>query len=305
LGVWGRRSALYLAIVAVPVAAAVPASATNTAPGADVGRRSVFGLAGPMVQGGHAIGRLPAGAHQLTFAGRPVGVAPDGRFIIGFGRDAPAIGLLEARGAGGQVLRETVRIGRRAFAAEEVPALRPFATTRPPSDEAAARRRVELANIRVARLASGPMTHWAEAFRWPAVGRISGTYGSQRLVNGRPINTHYGVDVAAPVGTPVVAPAGGRVKLAAADFSLEGGIVILDHGHGLMSSFLHLSRIDVKTGRHVAAGDAIGAIGNTGRSTGPHLHWAMHWGRTRIDPALFVPPMMTAAGPGSARDGLP
>lgn len=248
-------------------------------------------LTGPIVQGGYAIGRLPKGSTELDFAGQPVRIAADGRFIIGFGRNAPPTGWLEARMADGKIVRQAVPIGRRAFSAEEVPGLRHFVPPTPPSAEAQALRRVELANIRAARFGNSAALHWAERFRWPVLGRVSAEFGSQRRVDGKPVSTHYGVDVAAPIGTLVRAPAGGRVKLAAADYSLEGGIVIIDHGHGLTSTFLHLSRLDVKTGHRLAAGDSFGAVGNTGRSTGPHLHWSMHWGRTRIDPALFVEPM--------------
>lgn len=255
---------------------------------------SDFQLTGELTQGGFAIGRLPAGASDLRLDGSPILVAPDGRFLIGFGRDAPPSAMLEARSAAGGRLRQRFAVTQRVFPAEKVAGLKKF-DQQPMSRAAVARRQVELANIRMARIMSGPALHWTEPLIWPVSGRLSGHYGSQRLLNGAPIGTHFGVDIAAPAGTPVVAPAAGRVKLAASGYSLEGGIVILDHGFGLMSTFLHLSRVDVKPGTHVASGMRIGAVGSTGRSTGPHLHWAMHWGRTHIDPALFVGPIDTAA----------
>ena len=138
-------------------------------------------------------------------------------------------------------------------------------------------------------------TGWTERFAWPATGRISGIYGSQRILGGVPRNPHAGVDVASPAGTPVKAPAAGVVVLASPPkFSLEGNLLIIDHGHSLFSSFLHLSRIDVKSGDKVVQGQRVGAIGATGRATGPHLHWAMSWGEVRVDPQLLVPPMTTA-----------
>lgn len=290
-------------LLATSLTVAAPANAA-----ADQSVGAPFELSGPMMQGGYAIGRLPAGDMQLDFAGQPVRVAPDGRFIIGFGREAPSTGWLEARTRDGKLLRQPVAIGRRTFASENIPGLRKFVSPPKPTAEALARRRVEIANIRAARFGVSPSLNWTESFRWPVLGRVSAEFGSQRIVDGKLISTHYGVDVAAPAGTLITAPAGGRVKLAAPDYSLEGGIVIVDHGHGLSSTFLHLSRLDVRTGAQLKRGDPIGAVGSTGRSTGPHLHWAMHWGRTRIDPALFVEPMAvtlasTSSSPQAAEHG--
>jgi murein DD-endopeptidase MepM/ murein hydrolase activator NlpD len=130
-----------------------------------------------------------------------------------------------------------------------------------------------------------------EGLSWPAKGRISGVYGSQRFYNGNPGNPHYGVDIARPTGTPVYSPGPGLVTLAEPDLFYSGGTVILDHGYGLSSSFLHMSRIDVAVGDVLEVGDLIGAIGATGRATGPHLDWRMSWFNQRIDPQLLVPPM--------------
>jgi murein DD-endopeptidase MepM/ murein hydrolase activator NlpD len=126
---------------------------------------------------------------------------------------------------------------------------------------------------------------------WPATGRISGVYGSQRFYNGTPGNPHYGVDVARPTGTPVHAPGPGVVTLAEPDLFYSGGTIILDHGYGLSSSFLHMSQIDVRVGDVLETGDIMGAIGATGRATGPHLDWRMSWFNQRVDPQLLVPPM--------------
>jgi murein DD-endopeptidase MepM/ murein hydrolase activator NlpD len=127
-------------------------------------------------------------------------------------------------------------------------------------------------------------------FIWPAKGPISGVYGSQRILNGEPRAPHYGLDIAAPEGSPIVAPAPGIVRLVAPDFFLTGGTVILDHGFGVQSAFIHMSRVDVKDGQVLQQGDLIGHVGKTGRATGPHLHWGMTWGTVRLDPQLWVPP---------------
>ena len=131
-------------------------------------------------------------------------------------------------------------------------------------------------------------TDYAAPFAWPARGRISGVYGSQRILNGEPRRPHFGVDVAAPTGTPVYAPAPGIVTLAHEDMYFSGGTLIIDHGHGLSSSFLHLSEILVEAGTYVSRGDLIARIGATGRASGPHLDWRMNWLDRRVDPQRLV-----------------
>ncbi|MCG8506759.1 MAG: M23 family metallopeptidase, partial [Sphingomonadales bacterium] len=132
---------------------------------------------------------------------------------------------------------------------------------------------------------------WAAGFVWPAIGRVSGVYGSQRILNGEPRFPHYGLDVAAPTGAPVVAPNSGRVVLAEPDFLLEGGIVIIDHGFGVTSTLFHLSSVDVAVGQEVARGQRIGAVGATGRASGPHVDWRVNWNKVRLDPELLIGPM--------------
>ena len=135
-------------------------------------------------------------------------------------------------------------------------------------------------------------------FQWPVEGRISGVYGSQRILNGIPKRPHFGIDIAAPAGTPIRAPAVGLVTLAADDHYYTGGTVILDHGHGLTSAFLHLQEVRVAPGQTVAQGEVIGTLGATGRATGPHLDWRINWFDQRLDPAFFVPPMPAPDGSG-------
>jgi murein DD-endopeptidase MepM/ murein hydrolase activator NlpD len=151
----------------------------------------------------------------------------------------------------------------------------------------------ELERIAAARAVDTGATGWRERFRWPATGRLSGLFGSQRVYRGVPGSFHSGADVALPTGAPVVAPASGVVVLAAdpaRPFTLEGNLLIVDHGGGLSSAFLHLSRIDVALGERVTAGQRIGAVGATGRATGPHLHWGLRWRNARLDPLLVAGP---------------
>ena len=161
-----------------------------------------------------------------------------------------------------------------------------------PSADFQRRRPGELAQIEAARAIESPVEGWRQRLVWPVTGRISGLFGAQRIYRGEPGSYHSGVDVARPSGTPVVAPADGVVVLAAASpFTLEGNLLIIDHGMGLNSAFLHLSRIDVPVGTRVRQGQTVGAIGATGRASGPHLHWAMKWRDARIDPLLIAGPM--------------
>jgi murein DD-endopeptidase MepM/ murein hydrolase activator NlpD len=154
-------------------------------------------------------------------------------------------------------------------------------------------KRIERDNhlIGVARARDTDEDWFAEDFGWPVKGPLTGFYGSQRILNGVPKRPHYGLDIAAGEGTAIHAPLGAIVSMAEKDMYFTGGTVILDHGRGVSTSYLHMSRLDVKVGDRLAKGDPIGAIGHTGRATGPHLCWRLNWFAERLDPALVVPPM--------------
>jgi murein DD-endopeptidase MepM/ murein hydrolase activator NlpD len=147
---------------------------------------------------------------------------------------------------------------------------------------------IENKKIKKVRMRDSNFSFWKSGFVWPAKGRISGVYGSQRILNGRPKQPHYGIDIAAPRGSLVVAPAGGVVALAEPDLYYSGGTIIIDHGHGLTSAFLHMDKLFVVVGDVVSQSQPIGTIGSTGRSTGPHLDWRINWFEKRIDPTLLV-----------------
>jgi murein DD-endopeptidase MepM/ murein hydrolase activator NlpD len=157
------------------------------------------------------------------------------------------------------------------------------------SEEYRRRREGELARIAAARAVTSPVNGWRQAFVWPASGRFSGRFGSQRIYRGEPASFHTGLDIAPGAGAPVVAPADGKVVLAGPPmFSLEGNLVIIDHGMGLNSAFLHLASFEVRQGDEVRQGQKIGTVGATGRATGPHLHWSVKWQDARIDPQMLV-----------------
>lgn len=243
-------------------------------------------LSGTLSQGGVATGSVPKGTAGLTLDGKPAPVAADGRFLIAFDRDAAPDAKLVARLADGRMVERSIKVAPRAWRIERIDApLRPVKS----SEAFLALRRPELARIAAARAKATDAAGWRQTFIWPRIGRISGLFGAQRIYQGQPGAYHGGVDVAGATGDPVVAPADGVVILAAdKPFTLEGRLLMIDHGMGLNSAFLHLSRIDVKEGDHVRQGQRIGAIGATGRATGPHLHWGMKWNDARIDPLLVA-----------------
>ena len=224
--------------------------------------------------------------------GREVPVASDGAFLIGIDRDAGPVQIVEhSVGCGHTGIGQSethLMITPRRWNLQRVNVARNLPRE---GDESWTRREAEVLRTQAARARQTDATGWRQRFIWPARGRISGRFGSQRIYRGEPGSYHGGVDVAAATGAPVVAPADGVVVLAAPGFSLEGNLVIVDHGSGLSSSFLHLSRIDVSEGQSIRQGERIGAVGATGRATGPHLHWALNWNGAKLDPERVVPAM--------------
>ncbi len=248
-------------------------------------------LEGDFLQGGLVYGATEPSA-RVTLDGRAVRISPAGRFIIGFGRDAPATAILELTLPEGRRERRRLEITKRQYKVQRIDGL-PTKMVTPPK-AALARIRVENARIAAARAVDRPETWYESGFLWPAIGPISGVFGSQRILNGQPRRPHYGVDVAAPAGSPVVAPAGGLVVIAEADMYYTGGTVLIDHGHGLTSVYSHLKEVRVSVGDQLRQGDPIGSVGATGRVTGAHLDWRLNWFDQRLDPALLVPPMPKA-----------
>lgn len=249
-------------------------------------------LTGGFVQGGLVRGQTLPGA-KATLDGEPVPVSADGKFLLGFGRDHGASALLVVTLDDGSVVRRAIEIADREFKIEKIDGLDQSKVSGFTAEQLAkiAADKEKKAAARASR-SNEPM--WATAFAWPVTGRISGVFGSQRILNGEPQNMHGGVDVAAPAGTPIKAPAPGVVRLAEADMYFEGGLVFLDHGQKLESAFMHLSRLDVKPGDRVEKGQVIGAVGATGRATGPHMHWSLKWADTLVDPQLVAGEMPVA-----------
>lgn len=295
-----QRAALALLIVAaswVPlvdieaksVPAVRPAAAVPLAsPGAPV--RGDFALTGAPEQGAVLIGQAPTGTRTLTLDGKAIPVADDGRFLIAFDRDAGTGARLVATLADGREVERFIAVAAGRWRLEQINA--PYRGSATSDADFERRRPAELAQIAAARNMPVMSDGWRQKFRWPVTGRLSGFFGSQRVYQGKPGTYHGGTDVAVPAGTPFVAPADGVVVLAAATpFTLEGNLLIVDHGMGLSSAFLHCQRLDVKVGDRVAQGQVLGAVGRTGRATGPHMHWGLKWRDARLDPGKLAGPM--------------
>ena len=245
-------------------------------------------LDGVLTQGGLMRGQATPGS-LVTLDGKPVRVAATGHFAFGFGREAGPTATLAIVEPGGRTDIRTLAIAPRSFDIQRITGLPERMVTPKPEDLERIRRDSQM--VATARKNDYPEIWFAEPFDWPAKGRISGVYGSQRILNGEPRAPHYGIDIAAPVGTPILAPLPGRVTLADTDQYFTGGTVILDHGHGISSTFLHLQTVTVTVGDVLPRGAPIGTLGATGRVTGPHLDWRINWFDVRLDPALVVPPM--------------
>ena len=247
--------------------------------------------AGPSVfptevsQGALVIGKVPPGS-RVRYGERALRVSGYGSVVFGVGRDEPGPLRVDVERPDGAAESIAIAVTPRDWPVEHVNGVPPR-TVNPPA-AIAARIKREQAQVTAARLRDEARPDFAQAFQWPVKGRISGRFGNGRVYNGQPGAGHSGMDIAVASGSPVRAPAAGVITFAATDLYLTGGTLLLDHGFGVSSNFLHLSRIDVKQGDRVEQGQVIAAVGATGRATGPHLHWGMNWFDVRIDPLLVL-----------------
>lgn len=264
------------------------ASDAASPPGPVVSPASRLTLEGQAIQGGLMFGEVPAGT-RVKFNGRSIMVSDDGRFLIGFGRDNKSRAKLAMVYPDGRKEKHLIKVRKRQYRIQRIDGL--------PKGKVSGFSKADLKRIRgdsraakKARALRDRRLDWQQSFAWPVEGIITGVYGSQRILNGKPRRPHFGVDIARPTGTPVGAPAAGVVTLVR-DMFFSGNTVIIDHGYGLSSSFLHMSKVYVKVGDRLKQGDLVGEIGATGRVTGPHLDWRMNWLDQRVDVQLLVPPM--------------
>jgi murein DD-endopeptidase MepM/ murein hydrolase activator NlpD len=267
-------------------AASAATTTEDTSPAAAVvagDQRIVFPAAAS--QGALVFGKVPGGS-IVRYAGRVLRPTPYGTVVFGIGRDESGPVRVDVQRPDGLSESASITVTPRDWPIERIDGVPPATVNPPPA--IAERIEREQAMVVAARERDDDRADFVQGFVWPVQGRISGRFGNQRVYNGSPKSPHSGMDIAVPQGTPVLAPAAGIVTFANADLYLTGGTVLLDHGHGVSSNFLHLSRIDVKVGDRVEQGQVIGAVGATGRATGPHLHWGMNWFDVRIDPLLVL-----------------
>ncbi len=257
-------------------------------------------LEGPPTQGALIRGFAGPGA-RIALNGRALRVAPDGHFIFGFGRDAPPRATLDVIFRDGSRLHRVLEIAPRHYDVRRIDNLPPAQVT--PPLEALARIKREAAEIDAAFAQRSDSVAFEMPLEWPVAGIITGVYGSRTLLNGEPRQPHLGVDINAPAGTPVKAAAAGVVSLAEPAMFFTGGTVILDHGYGLSTLYVHLQNVAVRVGDRVTQGEIIGEVGATGRATGPNLHWGLSWGEVRLDPALAAGPMPQPGGANPAIAG--
>ena len=274
----------WIAVIGLSAFLHVPSAAAQAPAGpAAADTRIVFPAS--VQQGAMVIGKVPPGS-QVEYAGRTLRSTGYGTVVFGVGRDQAGPVQVTVRRPDGSRDDATIAVSARDWPLQHVNGVPPKTVDPPP--EIAERIRREQARVAAARERDDDRSDFARPFAWPVQGRISGRFGNQRVFNGTPKSPHSGMDIAAGQGTPIKAPAAGTVTLAEKNFYLTGGTVMIDHGHGISSNFLHLSRLDVKVGDVVKQGDVVGAVGSTGRSTGPHLHWGMTWFDVKIDPLLVL-----------------
>ena len=260
-------------------------AAQDAVPATPVSQEERIVFPASVSQGTLVFGKVPPGS-RVRYRDRALRTTGYGTVVFGVGRDETGPLKVDVTTPSGRTESVSIAVTPRDWPVERVNGVPPKTVNPPPA--IAARIEREQAMVTAARVRDDERADFALPFQWPVQGRISGRFGNARVYNGQPGAGHSGMDIAAPNGAPIKAPAGGIVTFASPDLYLTGGTVLLDHGHGVSSNFLHLSRIDVKVGDRVEPGQVIGAVGATGRATGPHLHWGMNWFDVRIDPLLVL-----------------
>ncbi len=244
-------------------------------------------LRGDAIEGGLVMARTAPG-NVVTLDDAVIPATADGLFIIGFHRDSDQPVTIKIIQRDGNIQLTVLTPEQRDYDIQHIDGLQKDMVT--PPDSVIARIKSDQAAVAAARQKTATIGDFWLGIDWPVTGQISGVFGSQRILNGNPRQPHYGIDIAAPSGTPVQAPASGLVTLVK-DLYFSGWTVIINHGLGLNSSFLHLDHVVINSGDSVSRGDVIGAVGSTGRSTGPHLDWRLDWQGRRIDASLVAGPI--------------
>ena len=244
----------------------------------------IINLEGDFIQGGLVKGQTNKNI-TIKFKDKILRKTSNGEFVIGFGRDHPANAYLTLE-INNKLITKSFKIKKRIYKTQKINGLRKKMVTPPKSFYERIIR--ENKSIKEVRNLNSNVDFVFQKFSWPTKGVISGVFGSQRILNGKPKRPHYGIDIAAKKGATVVAPTESIVRMAEKDLYYTGGTIMLDHGHGLTSVYSHLSSINVKVGDKILKNQKIGEVGSTGRSTGPHLDWRVNWFDQRLDPLLLL-----------------
>lgn len=242
-------------------------------------------LKGHLTQGGLVTGQL-TNVKQVKLNDTNLAITPGGHFVFGFGRDEALTHTLSWQTSDGQWHKQPLIITKRDYDIDKITGVEKKYVSPPKS--VLERTRKEAKAVKEARNTFSHREDFLSPLYRPATGRISGVYGSQRYFNGTPKRPHFGLDIANKTGTPIYAPVSGKVVFANNDLYYSGGTLILDHGYGVTTTYIHLHKLHVKAGQEVKLGDKIAEIGATGRVTGPHLDWRLNWGQVRLDPALLM-----------------
>ena len=242
-------------------------------------------LSGEVKQGGLLVGKTLPNS-KVSLNGKNIAVSSNGDYAFGFSRDDKESYQLVITANNGDRVEETLKPAKRDYKLQRIEGIKK--SIMQPNPKAVARSKKDSKQIKAARKISSELTSFANGFIPPIKGTITGVYGSQRIYNGVPKRPHFGLDYAGKIGDPVKAPAAGTVLLWVPDMFYSGGTMIIDHGQGVSSTFLHLSHSYVKQGTFVKQGQVVAAVGNSGRTTGPHLDWRINWFDVKIDPALVL-----------------
>ena len=235
---------------------------------------------GKFIQGHYIIGKTDPKA-KILVGKKSVKVSEDGFFVFGIDRDRK-YDLTFTKYIDGENTVITKKVNKRKYNIQRIDGLEESKVTPPES----VYKRIKKENnaIGEARAINSNLQFFKEKFIMPVKGIISGVYGSQRILNGKPKWPHYGIDIAAKQGTTIQSSGSGVVTMAEDDLYYTGGTVIMDHGHGISTIYSHLENVLVSVGDQINKGDVIGTVGSTGRSTGPHLDFRINWFQTRLDP---------------------
>jgi len=239
---------------------------------------------GKFLQGHFILGKAEVGS-KVFVDKTQVKVSEDGYFVFGIDRDRKFdVAITEINN--GKKNKIIKKVFKRKYNIQRIDGLPENKVT--PPESVYKRIKEENGRIGKARAINSDLTFFTKQFIMPVKGIISGVYGSQRILNGKPKRPHYGIDIAAKKGSKVFSPTDAIVRLSKKDLYFTGGTVMLDHGHGITSVYSHLSKVLVKKNDKIQKGDIIGLIGSTGRSTGPHLDWRINWFDQRLDPMVFI-----------------